>query len=56
MSVLRAFRNYWDIPDPVRLGKVEDTSSNFEAIVFGFKVSTVLTFGLLLFLFLGLIL
>ncbi len=53
MSILQ---DYWNIPDPVRLNKVEDRPSNREALLFGAKISTILTGVLFLGLFVGLLL
>ena len=56
MNILQAFHSYWNIPDPVRLDKVEDVPSNSEALFFGLKISVLATAIFLVGSFVGLFL
>lgn len=49
-------QEYWTIPEPVRLDKQPYKTSNYDALMFGLKLSTIITLLLLLFLFVGLLL
>lgn len=54
--MIRAFDEYWNISDPVRLDKVEDVPSNRDALIFGLKISVLATAIFLVGSFVGLFL